>query len=278
MKKIAMLIMMAVATFTTFAQLGAPKITVRDTFSVVKILYNEMALAPQDWPGDYIIEDPARINILGNVYVKEGVEKRDRVFCKHRNASEQIRMNVECNGKRDVLDKELFYGVDIYAVYVIGNYDIFVVSTKTRADFESSDSYLQLETPRQPEVNTNVLLKKSDKTSVQYGGSQGGDPNSNRYDGAPGRCGAGFSLTGRSAKALPCPTVNNNKEGKVVVKIWVDRSGNVTQVSAPGKGSTLTDAGYVQISKAAAMKAKFSAKEDAPEIQTGTITYVFRNN
>ena len=30
--------------------------------------------------------------------------------------------------------------------------------------------------------------------------------------------------------------------------------------------------------KSAAMKAKFSPKEDAPEVQTGTITYVFRNN
>lgn len=148
----------------------------------------------------------------------------------------------------------------------------------------------QPETPKQPEVNTNALFKKSDKSKTQNGGSQGvtqgsgnqgkegGDPNSNRYDGTPGKGGAGFSLTGRSAKALPSPTVNNNKEGKVVVKIWVDRSGNVTQVSAPEKGSTLTDAGYVQRSKNAAMNAKFSAKDDAPEVQTGTITYVFRNN
>lgn len=148
----------------------------------------------------------------------------------------------------------------------------------------------QPETPKQPEVNTNALFKKSDKSKTQNGGSQGvtqgagnqgkegGDPNSNRYDGNPGKGGAGFSLSGRSAKALPSPAVKDNKEGKVVVKIWVDRSGNVTQVSAPEKGSTLTDAGYVQLSKAAAMKAKFSAKEDAPEVQTGTITYVFRNN
>jgi TonB family protein len=64
----------------------------------------------------------------------------------------------------------------------------------------------------------------------------------------------------------------------VVVKIWVDRAGNVTQVSAPEKGSTLTDAGYVNQAKAAARKAKFSAKEDAPEVQTGTITYDFRTN
>ncbi len=64
----------------------------------------------------------------------------------------------------------------------------------------------------------------------------------------------------------------------MVVKIWVDRGGNVTQTSAPEKGSTLTDQALVNQAKTAAMKAKFSPKEDAPEVQTGTITYVFRNN
>ena len=44
------------------------------------------------------------------------------------------------------------------------------------------------------------------------------------------------------------------------------------------KGSTLTEQAIVNQAKTAAMKAKFSPKEDAPEVQTGTITYVFRNN
>lgn len=91
-------------------------------------------------------------------------------------------------------------------------------------------------------------------------------------------CGAGFSLAGRTAQALPSPVSSNDKEGKVVVKIWVDREGNVTQVSAPEKGSTLTDQAYVNQSKTAAMQTKFSANANAPEPQTGTITYVFRNN
>lgn len=278
MKKTLLLVIMVVSLAVSHAQLGAPKITVRDTFSVVKILYNEMELAPQDWPGKYIIEDPDRIDILGNVYVKKRVEKRDYIYCKHKNASEQFHMYVECKGKSDILDKELFPEKGGYAVFVIDNYDIFVVSTKTRVDFESNDSHLQPEAPKQPEVNTNALFKKSDKSGIQYGGSLGKDPNSNRYDGTPSKGGAGFCLSGRSAKSLPSPSANNDKEGKVVVKIWVDRAGNVTQVSAPEKGSTLTDASCVEQSKAAARKAKFNAKDDAPEIQAGTLTYVFRNN
>ena len=149
----------------------------------------------------------------------------------------------------------------------------------------------QPEPPKEPEINTKALFNKSNRaTGSKNGGSEGitngsgnqgkagGDPNSNRYDGNPGKGGTGFSLSGRSAKALPSPQGGTNKQGKVVVKIWVDRAGNVTQVSAPEKGSTLTDAGYVNQAKAAARKAKFSAKEDAPEVQTGTITYDFRTN
>ena len=90
--------------------------------------------------------------------------------------------------------------------------------------------------------------------------------------------GSGFSLAGRSARSLPSPEYRGNREGKIVVKIWVDRIGNVTQVSAPEKGSTMTDAELVRTAKEAALKAKFSAKEDAPEVQTGTVTYVFRSH
>lgn len=149
----------------------------------------------------------------------------------------------------------------------------------------------QPEPPKEPEINKNALFSggRSNNKNKQGGsegntqgqgnmGKEGGSTNSNRYDGAPGSGGTGFSLSGRTARALPSPQTSTNKEGKVVVKIWVDRSGNVTQTSAPEKGSTLTDASIVQQAKAAAMKAMFSPKADAPEVQTGTITYVFRNN
>ncbi|MCQ2297076.1 MAG: hypothetical protein MJZ51_00495 [Bacteroidales bacterium] len=59
------------------------------------------------------------------------------------------------------------------------------------------------------------------------------------------------------------------------MKIWVDRSGNVTQADAPVRGSTILDSGMVEEAKSTAMKAKFSASESAPELQTGTITYVY---
>lgn len=281
MKKIAMLIMMAVATFTTFAQLAEPKITVRDTYYITKVLYNNMELDRADWPGQMIIEDPIYINIVGNKYKKVNSETLIGLGC------DRFRFNLICNGKKSVLYKSVYANKysGYYNTYDISNYIFYTTNHVEKNDDE--DDFTPDNHATQSEVNTTALIKKSNMNKgmsqgamqgAGFQGREGGDPNSNRYDGTPGKGGAGFSLTGRSAKALPCPTVNNKKEGKVVVKIWVDRSGNVTHVSAPEKGSTLTDAGYVQICKAAAMKAKFSARDDAPEVQTGTITYVFRNN
>ena len=142
------------------------------------------------------------------------------------------------------------------------------------------------EAPKEPAINSNALFKR--KTNTSTGGSQGltsgngnqgkegGDPNSNRYDGQPGQGGAGFSLTGRDAVALPWPKYDSNKQGKIIVKIWVDRKGNVTNAEAPMKGSTIVDVGMVKLAKSAAMKAKFSKSDNAVETQIGTITYVFR--
>lgn len=147
------------------------------------------------------------------------------------------------------------------------------------------------EPPKEPEINTKALFNgnKSKKSSEQSGsqgntysggnqGKEGGDANSNRYDGAPGKGGTQFSLSGRSAKALPTPATSTQKQGKIVVKIYVDKAGKVVKADAPDKGSTLSDAGLVALAKSAAMKAIFSASDNAPEVQTGTITYIFRNN
>ena len=106
-------------------------------------------------------------------------------------------------------------------------------------------------------------------------GKEGGDPNSNRYDGIPGKGGTGWSLKGRTAKALPEPNYNSSQQGKVIVKIWVNRDGVVTRAEATAN-STITDAALKRQAEQAALKAKFSPDPNATELQTGTITYFFR--
>ena len=109
-------------------------------------------------------------------------------------------------------------------------------------------------------------------------GNQGkpdGTPNSGNYNGNGGH-GGSFSLKGRSAVSLPKPVYNSNKQGTVVIDIWVDQQGRVTRVEGPAKGSTLTDAAMVNQAKSAALKARFNADTKAQEVQKGTITYIFK--
>lgn len=162
-----------------------------------------------------------------------------------------------------------------------------VPNTKTPAKVDTkkpTQEEPKNEVKPESKTNANALFKKKNTTNggsegVTQGsgnqGKEGGNPNSNRYDGNPGNGGSGWSLSGRSNLGLPKPPSSNRKEGKIIVKIWVDRSGKVTQAEAPVKGSTILDRGMVEEAKSTALKAKFSASESAPETQTGTITYVY---
>lgn len=143
----------------------------------------------------------------------------------------------------------------------------------------------------EPVVNQDALYKGKSSTGSE-GGNQGitgqpgdqgkpnGDPNSNNYDGSGGSGGGpSFNLEGRSTKSLPQPANTFSESGTVVVSIYVDRQGKVTRVSeAPARGTTTGSSQLIQLAKKAAFQARFSANQDAPEEQTGTITYTFKLN
>lgn len=105
------------------------------------------------------------------------------------------------------------------------------------------------------------------------GGGSGDTPNE-KGNGGKGN-GPSYSLAGRKPKSLPVPKSSFQEEGKVVVEITVDRSGNVIAAKPGIKGSTTSNAGLLDIAKKAAMSAKFNIADDAPEVQKGTITYNF---
>jgi outer membrane biosynthesis protein TonB len=86
--------------------------------------------------------------------------------------------------------------------------------------------------------------------------------------------GISFSLKGRSSKILPKPDDTSQKEGIVVVEIRVNSNGDVISANPGVKGSTTLDEYLCDVAKKAALKAKFSAKPNAPD-QIGSITYHF---
>ncbi len=88
--------------------------------------------------------------------------------------------------------------------------------------------------------------------------------------------GISFSLQGRGFQKLPPPKYDYQGEGTVVVEVSVDRSGKVVQAIPGIRGSTALDEYLLKVAKDAALEARFEVKQDAPAIQKGKITYIFK--
>ena len=103
-------------------------------------------------------------------------------------------------------------------------------------------------------------------------GHASGNTMSGSSDGEPSARLAGRNVVGSLLK----PSYGVQKEGRVVVKITVDRDGNVTDAIPGVEGTSVTDRSLWSAAKEAALQAHFNANPKAPISQEGTITYIFR--
>jgi TonB family protein len=76
--------------------------------------------------------------------------------------------------------------------------------------------------------------------------------------------------------SLPEPEYAVNKSGTVVVKISVDQYGTVISATPGTTGTTVQDRTLWEAARKAALKAKFNLSANAPAVQEGTITYIFK--
>lgn len=161
---------------------------------------------------------------------------------------------------------------------------------KLKEEAERERQRVEAEQKRQAEImnRTRNALANS-KNAGTTSGSEGiaggtgnqGDPRGSvdskiRGEGSgTGNKGVSYSLEGRGFQSLPAPKYDIQSEGRVIVEIYVDRSGKVTQAIPGVKGSTTLDENLLRVAKEAAMLARFDSKPDAPVTQKGTITYNF---
>lgn len=127
---------------------------------------------------------------------------------------------------------------------------------------------------------SNIYTKSNQEGDTREdpkAGSNQGSIYSTSKEGTIYEGGNSYYLEGRLLIGeLPKPKHPGNQSGKVVVKIYVDRNGNVLKAEPGQKGTTITDPEYLKAAKVAALQAKFEPKNIAPEIQEGKIIYVFR--
>ena len=149
-------------------------------------------------------------------------------------------------------------------------------------------------TQPKPEVDNRIKNQVANAFSKGHAGSNRGtsdkgsgaegSPNGNSTTGAKhGSPGYGdYDLGGRGLKGeLPIPQYDaSNDEGTIVVSIYVDAQGKVTQAAATPSGSRGTAYANLTLrarAEAAARKAVFERKPGAVT-ERGTITYYFRQN
>ena len=145
------------------------------------------------------------------------------------------------------------------------------------------------EPPRPKEINRKALFSAADNKTQKdtlaaqtaqevsdalKAGHAQGNTRTGETSGEPNANVAGRSVNG----TLPRPNYAVQKEGTVVVEIWVDNYGNVQKAVAGAKGTDVTDKTLWQAARKAALGAHFNMSADAPALQKGTITYIFRLN
>lgn len=149
------------------------------------------------------------------------------------------------------------------------------------------EEVVEEEVKEEPKVNPDALykpLKKDEEESGNQGdgeeqadqGKETGSNLSRKEEGVAGEGdGISFDLEGRGSIHLPKPAYTSLEQGKVVVKIWVNKQGKVVRVQTGVKGTTITDAQLRKMAEDAAKKSVFTPDPNAPDMQIGTITYNF---
>ena len=157
--------------------------------------------------------------------------------------------------------------------------DVPLVSKKTPSPTKNKKKPKDNVKPQSEEtkIDQNALFTKG-RVKKGSGGSTGvGEGSGKGSGGEGGGNGIAFSLAGRGSNELHKPTATSPANGSIVVEIRVDQEGNVVFAKAGARGTTLwEDKNLWRRCEQAAKKSEFTAKPDAPELQKGTITYIFR--
>lgn len=152
------------------------------------------------------------------------------------------------------------------------------------------DDFGDVETPEQPkekEIDRRALFSAANNNTTKdtlapqtarepgdelKAGHASGNTKTGETSGEPNAYLKGRSVNG----TLPRPGYGVQADGKVVVKIWVNQYGEVEKAQAGAEGTTATNKELWDAARKAALGAHFNMDANAPALQEGTITYIFR--
>ncbi|MEC8599433.1 MAG: hypothetical protein VXY15_03710 [Bacteroidota bacterium] len=157
---------------------------------------------------------------------------------------------------------------------------------------DQSDSLVYEEVPKsQPEISkltkkilnniisAEVILESNENTLNENESKiDSGNPYSNTYYNQTGLIAerVGFGLNGRNLKSNGSVKPQCDQEGKVVVRITVNKMGNVVNAEAGVKGSTNVHPCLLEPAKKTAFLHKWFSDENAPDSQIGFVVVNFK--
>ncbi|MBR9855296.1 MAG: energy transducer TonB [Algicola sp.] len=107
-------------------------------------------------------------------------------------------------------------------------------------------------------------------------GQPDGDPYATSYYGSPGTGSGGYGLSGRSLANNGKVRQDCNEEGRVVVRIVVDRTGKVVQAQPGVKGTTNNAPCLLEPARKTAMLHRWNPDSNAPAQQIGFVVVNFK--
>jgi len=143
------------------------------------------------------------------------------------------------------------------------------------------------EPPREKEINRRALFSAADNKTQKdtlaaqtarevsdalKAGHALGNTTTGETSGEPKAKLAGRTVNGR----LVTPKGKGAAEGKIVVEIWVDNYGIVKKAVPGAPGTNISNTDLWNQARIAAMETCFTRSADAPPMQKGTITYIFK--
>lgn len=134
---------------------------------------------------------------------------------------------------------------------------------------QKSESPVKATTPQQ---NDEEKQKVTSKLANKFGGPNGTQTGSTGSSGAGGTgVGISGSVSGRTFKGCPKPSVELQNKVVVEVKVTIDSNGRVTKATARSKSGNVTSS-ILRACEQAARGARWSEDKDTPSA-TGTLTF-----
>ncbi|WP_316801373.1 energy transducer TonB [Pedobacter frigidisoli] len=159
------------------------------------------------------------------------------------------------------------------------------VNTKPTKTKTTTPTTATEEKPSQPVINQNALYKGKKSTGQGGGdgtgntagnqGSVNGDPLANNY----GEGGSGFGnkpIELRRFSNLVVPKDDGQKTGRIAIRIYFNRSGDIVRANQELKGSTITDTELVNKCIQAVLNSSLSKSDIGTDNQTGVVVFNFK--